>query len=102
MLLGDQRPQLSLRIILKTKLDTGYGDAEFFNEASVDAFLRIDPAGCGAILAGVIETEITYALYSRIDVCVVENDDGGFASQFHMHTLNGVSGAGDDMTAGGH
>ncbi|MNC17859.1 hypothetical protein D3C75_657500 [compost metagenome] len=102
VLRGDQRAEFGRRIILQAVLDAADGGAELLHELVVNAFLGIDAAGGGAVLAGVVETEGADAFDGGVDVGVVEDDHRGFAAQFHVHAFDGVGGAGNDVRAGGN
>ncbi|MCY1421142.1 hypothetical protein D9M71_367880 [compost metagenome] len=97
---GDQWAELGARVVLQAVLDAGHGHTKLFHKLVVDAFLRINAAGSGAVLPGVIEAKGTNAFDRRIDVGVVEDDHWGLAAQFHVHALDAVGGAGNDVRAG--
>ncbi|MCY1179695.1 hypothetical protein D9M73_201070 [compost metagenome] len=96
VLLGDQRAELGGRVVLQAGLDAAYGFTELGHDFLVDALLRVDAAGGGAVLPGVVEAEGADAFHGGVDVGVVEDDHRCLAAQLHVHAFHAVGGAGDD------
>lgn len=97
----DQRPQFGFFRLLQARLEAGYGFTQAFDEALVDPVLDVQAAGCGAVLASVVEAEGADAVDGGIDVCVIEHQHRRFAAQFHVHAFHAVGGGTDDVRAGG-
>lgn len=65
----------------------GSGD-EGVQECVVDAVMRQDAGGGGAVLAGVVEAAGDDAVGRRLDVCVLEDEDGGVSAEFEVGLLD--------------
>jgi len=101
VLCGDQRAQFGSRVILQAVFDAGDRRAELLDKCVVDIRLGVNAARGRAVLAGVIEAKGANAFHGGIDVRVVEDDHRRFAAQLHVHAFHAVSGAGNDIRAGG-
>ena len=62
---------------------------------------RVDPAGGGAVLPGVVESKLAYGGHQFLEVGIVEHDDGGLASQFQMGALDVGGGGAQHLGTGG-
>ncbi|MNT16023.1 hypothetical protein D3C71_1751630 [compost metagenome] len=100
MLSGDQRAQLAVWIFRRAYLQATNSLTQGLYQLRVNAFLGVNPAGGGAILASVVETKAANAVHHLLQIGVVEHQYRRLAAQFHMGTFNAGRGMGNDMFAG--
>ncbi len=98
--LGNERPDLVLRVVLLIVLDRADGRAEIGHQLVVDLGAGIDAAGGGAILTGIVVAKGLEALDDRCDIGVVVDDDRSLAAQFEMGALHRLCGGLEDLLAG--
>ncbi|MPL93022.1 hypothetical protein SDC9_39146 [bioreactor metagenome] len=84
----NQRPHLVQAVVLVAEADGRDRGGEVRHEFLVDARLRIDPAGGGAVLPGVVIAEGAQARDGRLDIGIVEQDHRRLAAQFQMRALD--------------
>ena len=89
----DQRPEIGA--VRETVADTQLFDRDLqaLGELVIDALLHIDPVGADAGLAVVAELALDRAFDRRIQIGVVEHDEGGVAAQLHRafhHLIGGL------------
>ncbi len=93
---GDHRPHLRAgrhRITDDDRADR-VGDAG--DEIVVHLRSGDHPARGGAVLAGVVERRLLEVGDHRLDVCVVEHDHRGLATEFEVDALEGLGGGSRD------
>ena len=72
------------------------------HEGGVDPLLHIDASAIGAHLALGIEVRHHGGADRLLQIRIVEDDEGGLASQLHGHSLEGVCGGAHHLLAGAH
>ena len=92
VLLRDQRPHLVGRVVLGAEADGRDLPLEARHEVVVDAPVRVDAAGGGAVLPGVVEAEAAHALGHEVEVGVVEHDHRRLAAELEVGALEGRRG----------
>ena len=87
---GDERTHLHAFFFLCAHLDAARRGGQVGDQLVVDLRARVDAAGRGAILAGVVETEGAHAADHGFQVRVVEHDDRRLAAELEMRALGAI------------
>jgi hypothetical protein len=82
--------------------DPAYGIGETGDEVVVDPGPGEHSARCGAVLAGVVVGTLDEVPDDRIEIGVVEHDDGRLPAQLQVHTLERVGRGARDRASGGN
>src|SRR5476649_1702656 len=62
--------------------------AKRLDQPCIHAFLRVDTAGGGAVLSGVVETEGAHPSHYLSDIRIIENNHRCLAAEFHVRALD--------------
>src|SRR5690625_2067152 len=99
-LVVDERAALAALVLARADPDGGHAGDEPGDEGVVDRPLDEEPVGGGAGLTAVTHLRDHRALDRRVDVGVVEDDEGGVAAELHAG-LEHLLGGGPQETAAG-
>ena len=100
MRLRAQRAQFGRFIVRRSNLQAGDRRAELFHQLVIDSGLRVNAAGGGTVLTGVIKPKGPYPLHHRVNIRIIKNDNRRLPAQLHMGSLNRRRGMADNMRAG--
>ncbi|MCY1403626.1 hypothetical protein D9M71_188140 [compost metagenome] len=96
---ADQRADLIISIALAGKAQAADGRPQLGDQTIVNARLGIDPASCGAILAGVVIAITAHAFDNGLDIGIVADDYRRLAAKFQVGALEGLGGGLEDFLA---
>ncbi|MNZ96841.1 hypothetical protein D3C78_1160520 [compost metagenome] len=101
MLSGNQRTQFAAGLFRWADLQAADSLAQRLYQLWIDAFLRVNATGGGAVLTGVVEAKAADPFHHLLQVGVVKHQHRRLAPQLHMGALNAGCGMANDMFAGG-
>ena len=97
-----QRAHLHAGLLLRTDLDGTHRARQVGDQPLVNALARVQAAGGGAVLAGVVKSEGAHTGDHRFDVRVIEHDDRRLATEFQVCAFEVAGGRRQHFLSGCH